>query len=82
MISCLKKCLKSIFKFKSPKNDVKIYNHIFIAQEKENKVFEETLKFLEDSHNHFLKDYENMFVRKFYNFELLVELFNRFQNEI
>lgn len=82
MIRCFKKCFSNIFHFKSPKNDVKIYNHIFIAQEKENKVFQETLDFLEDSHNHFLKDYEDNFLRKFYNFELLVELFNRFKNEI
>lgn len=82
MFQCLKKCFSKIFQFKSPKNDVKIYNHIFIAQEKENQVFEESLKFLEDSHKYRFKDYENSFIRKFYNFELLVELLNRFKNEI
>lgn len=82
MIQCFKKCFLNIFQIKSPKNKVKIYNHIFIAQEKENKVFNETLQFLENSHENIFKDYENMFIRKFYNFELLVEMFNRFKNEI
>lgn len=82
MFNCLKKCFKSIFRFKSPKNHVKIYDNIFIAHEKENQVFEESLIFLETSNKYPLKDYENSFVRKFYNFELLVELFNRFYKKM
>ncbi len=82
MINCIKKCFKSIIRFKSPKNHVKIYDNIFIAHEKENQVFEDSLIFLEESNKYLLKNYENSFVRKFYYFELLVELFNRFYKEM
>ena len=82
MFNCLKKCFKSVFRLKTPKNHVKIYDNIFIAHDKENQVFEQSLIFLETSNKYPLKDYENSFIRKFYNFELLVELFNRFYKEM
>ncbi|MDP2090316.1 MAG: hypothetical protein Q8K30_01850 [Candidatus Gracilibacteria bacterium] len=71
-----------MFRFKTPKNHVKIYDNIFIANEKENQVFEQSLIFLVESNKYLLKNYENLFIRKFYNFELLVELFNIYYKEM
>gem|GEM_PF-6011554 len=82
MFDCIKKCFRAINIIKSPKNSVKIYNNIFIANKKENQIFEESLALLEGSNRKIFRDYENSFIRNFYNFELLVELLNRYKSDI
>lgn len=82
MFNCIKNCLSFSNLFKSAKNDVKIYNNIFIAHKNENNVFKKTLDYFDNSKINLKKNYEDSFVRKFYYFELLTELLNRYKKEI
>lgn len=73
----LKRLEKSIYK------NIEIYNYnYFDAYKKENEVYNTSLKFSKWKYLFWINSYESSFEYEFYNFQLLIELLQRFQKEI